>query len=852
MFRVRRSASSRPLHGRMIRRVWIVCLGAAAALCAVAKVYAQDDLDWLLESEAQSQNGAREPAPSATTAPPPAGHEAQPGAEAGSTNEESAPVETIPVPTHDAAREDAPSAERTPRSRLVEEIVVTAQKREENLQDVPISIQAFSGAKLDAMGISDQTDLQRVTPGLNITAQVSYVVTFLRGVGTDAVTAADPSVATYIDGVYFPFASNLAQNFGAVERIEVLKGPQGTLFGRNATGGAISILTKKPDFDKASGELLFSSDSFTRMIRGYGNLPLTDNLALNASAVTSTFENYYSGTRGNPPTGFPDDETEGFRIKARWRPFDDLDLQVAMFRLELHGGAANIAFNAQPSTLGTLQGIQPQPGTHGEIDARAYTQTDANTVYYGNLEYNAPWFDIRFIASDQRMDTAGIRDFDGSPQAISTFDTPSQYIDAQSYELQLLSNGEWGPDWLTWILGGYYFEGINGFEILNFIVNGISTEQGTLGPLALPDALRDLLAMAQSTPTGALSLTGLIGTDSRALFAQTTFSFTDWLGLTLGARYQIEERYIFDSSVGLDNGDGTRTELIDNTNRATDSDGNPYPARDTRKTFSPKVSLDLRPFDDDTLIYLSWQRALKAATYNTVAIYDQPDYVKPEEIAAWELGAKTSLFDGLLRLNGAVFDYDVANLQQAFISLFAGGVISFQNAGQARIRGVDFDGVLVLFPSLVDDLALAGGAAWLDATYEDFTNAAGFDEAGTFSQNNDFSGNQVIRSPKFTGTASLSKTWAFPGGPFEAAFDAYYTDDFFYEPSNRQATLQESYWLYGARLSYLYERLNLRLTAGVRNLTDEFYTNGIFVTDYGVQPSIAQPRSYGLQLLWNF
>jgi iron complex outermembrane recepter protein len=627
----------------------ILCVGAHAPALAV-----DDGLDFLFRDADQEERGApAEPeadrGSTSESAPAGSAGEASSDARAGSAAGNAAELDVIPLPQPEP--EQTPSARRTT-SRMVEEVVVTAQKREENLQDVPISVQAFSGEKLDAMGITDQTDLQRVTPGLNITAQVSYVVTFLRGVGTDAVTAADPSVATYIDGIYFPFASNLAQNFGAVERIEVLKGPQGTLFGRNATGGAISIHTKKPDFDEAFGELLLSADTYTQMARFYGNLPVTDNFALNASVVTSRFDNYYSGTRGNPPTAIPDDDTQGFRVKLRWRALDDLEFQLAMFRLELHGAAANIAFNARPSTLGTLQGIEPQPGTHGEIDAPAYTQTDANTVYYGNLEYNAPWFDFKIIASDQRMDTAGIRDFDGSPQPISTFDTPSQYIDARSLELQLLSNGEWGPEWLTWILGGYYFEGVNGFEILNFIINGISTEQGTVGPLALPEALRNLLTMAQGTPSGALSLTGLIGTDSRAVFAQATTRITDWLDLTVGGRYQIEERYIFDSSVGLDNGDGTRTELIDNTDRATDSNGDPYPADDTRKTFSPKLSLDLRPFGDDTLLYLSWQKALKAATYNTVAIYDQPDYVKPEEITALELGAKTSLFDGLLRLNG--------------------------------------------------------------------------------------------------------------------------------------------------------------------------------------------------------
>ena len=186
-------------------------------------------------------------------------------------------------------------------SRLLEEVVVTAQKRQENVQDVPISMQAFSGEKLDALGITDQVDLQRITPGLNVTEQVSYTITFLRGIGTDATIAADPSVATYIDGIYYPFASNLAQNFGAVERIEVLKGPQGTLFGRNATGGAIAIHTKNPEFDGFSGEALAEVGSFgSSQGRLHVNVPIVDDVALSATAIYSTTDGYYEGRHGNP------------------------------------------------------------------------------------------------------------------------------------------------------------------------------------------------------------------------------------------------------------------------------------------------------------------------------------------------------------------------------------------------------------------------------------------------------------------------------------------------------------------------------------------------------------------------
>src|SRR5690606_2882915 len=149
------------------------------------------------------------------------------------------PLPTIPL-AHDQSAGQPPR--RRPASRLVEEIVVTAQKREENLQDVPISIQACSADQLDAGGLMTVRDLALATPSLQFTELASYSLIYLRGVGTDMfVASADPSVATYIDGLYFPSSHSMAQSFGALERVEALKGPPGTLFGRNSTGGATSV-----------------------------------------------------------------------------------------------------------------------------------------------------------------------------------------------------------------------------------------------------------------------------------------------------------------------------------------------------------------------------------------------------------------------------------------------------------------------------------------------------------------------------------------------------------------------------------------------------------------------------------
>ena len=741
----------------------------------------------------------------------------------------------------------------TSRNRMLEEVVVTAQKREQSIQDIPISIQAFSGEQLDAMGIEDQTDLQKITPGLNITTQVSYVITFLRGIGTDAFLSADPSVATYIDGIYFPFASNLAQQFGSVERIEVLKGPQGTLFGRNATGGAISIHTKEPEFDSFYGDVTGRVGSFDKqMLRFYANVPVTDDLAFNISAVRAESDNYYKGTVGTPPRSIPRDESTGVRAKIRWQPGENWDIRLAATRLVFEGGGSNIAYTTEPSALAATAGVEPQTGYRGALDYNVYTETDPNDVVYGSVLYNAPWFDVKLLGSKQKMDTAGSRDFDGSPRALSAFDTPDQFIESESAEIQLLSNGETGPSWLEWILGGYYYAGISGFAALDFYLGGIDVNNGTLLGLSLPLGLGELLGDIAPLPNGPLRMVGLVGTNSVAAFGQATISVTDWLNVTLGLRHQDEERYIEKSTSGLLLTDGSTLPLLDNTNNATDSDGNPYPATDVTRSLSPKVSIEMRPFDSDVMLFVSWQEAIKASTYNSVSIYDSADYVKPEEIVAYEMGMKSTFRQGQVRFNAAAFYYEVDNLQQQFVSFFEGGVVALQNAGASEIYGAEIDGLVQLFPSLIDDLVLTGGISYLHARYEDFSDASGYNEAGVFSNTNDFSGSQIIRSPDFTVAASLSKTWGVPGGTLEAAADYYYTDDFFFEPGNRKLSMQEAYDTIDARISYDYLAWDLRTTLSVYNLTDERYTNGIFVTDFGVQRTIAPPRAYGLQVKWSF
>jgi len=271
-------------------------------------------------------------------------------------------LETIPL----AAEAPAPVETARPTSRLIEEIVVTAQKREEAIHDVPISIQAFTADKLDVLGVRDVQNLPLITPGLTVTTQVAYTSTYIRGVGSDAFLLADPSVATYYDGIYQPFPNGLVQDFGAIERVEVLKGPQGTLFGRNAVGGAINIINRAPNLDEfeLSIQTSYETHSMSKT-RGYVSIPLFGMAAISLSGVYNDGEYHVDGTAAGKP--LPNIRAKGGRVQLRVQPAEWMELQLTGFKVENDGPTTSYTPNAHPyAVLGAV--IPRQDPYAGAVD----------------------------------------------------------------------------------------------------------------------------------------------------------------------------------------------------------------------------------------------------------------------------------------------------------------------------------------------------------------------------------------------------------------------------------------------------------------------------------------------------
>lgn len=740
--------------------------------------------------------------------------------------------------------QDSADEPRKSRSRLIEEVVVTATKRAENVQDIPVSVSAFSGDMLSAMGVDDPTDLQAVTPGLTYNSATGFSIIYLRGVGSDAFLMADPSVATYIDGIYYPFASGLAQSFGKVERIEVLKGPQGTLFGRNTTGGAISITSETPDFEEVYGSVDASYGSFnSKKVAGLINTPVTDWFATSLALFYNESGQYYTFDPESTQQNMDVERAAGGRLKLKFA-YEDYDLLLAAVKIRQSGYNTTLAGNTRASDQTIAAGGESQPRDYTiSVDSPLNFNIDSEVVF-GEVNAYFDSLDVKLLASHQTLENFGQSDFDGTNASIVAFEAPL-FADVKTAELQFISNeGSWGSDWLEWI-GGFYFIDSTAGLLPRFGAAGGG--QGNVGPVPIGDLLGE---PGQQLPvpalTGvALNLQGILDTDSWAAFFQTTFTINDWTELTVGGRYQYEERYVVASSTGIENADGSTTPLFD---WANDGEG----IRDVEsENFSPKVAVNLRPLDD-LLVFFSWQKGFKSGTFNTINITDDIDYAEEENVESYELGAKYTSPSGNLVLNTAVFYTELENIQVQFSSLEAGGTVTFDNAGAGRIQGIDFDSRLILLPSLTDDLVLTLSGAYLDAVYTDYRDGLGFDEdTGAYQDGQDFTGNRMVRTPEYTATLALSKTLMFDPGPLELTVDGYYNSGYAYLPQNT-VFLEEEYHLINARASFWIEEWDFRMTASVKNLGDTTYAYSQFPNDYGRLEALAPPRNYSFAVQWNF
>lgn len=670
------------------------------------------------------------------------------------------------------------------------EIIVTAQRRSERLQDVPISITALSAATMDAHNVTSIQDLSASVPGLTFSVLGPAGTPFIRGVGSDLGNPSDePSVATYIDGVYIASPFSNYNDFNNIDHIEVLKGPQGTLFGVNATGGVIQVLTRSPsqtpEIDASVGYANYATTSGSV----YANTPLSDRVAFNIAAQIT------------------DQETGWGRNVITDREID---------KLKEYSFRSKLLFNLDDATsmwLAADYALRSTPGLNFE---RPYGFNSA--PFGGPIWTLPPYHELTDTIEDMDLMTMGASfhiDHDFGDMRISSItayrrawgtdyfnDVPGTTLDILTANLQLLQHDfsqeihllSPADSKVQWLIGTFYLDNTGGYDPIEEL-------GAVLSPLTYLDTY------------------GYIRDHAISLFGQTTFDVYDSTKLTLGLRYTHEKQILWQNYF---------------TNF-----GQLYPQNNATQTFdkpSWRVALD-HAFLPDVSGYVSYNRGIKAGGWDTISSPNTPGY-KPETLDAYETGTKTEFLDHRVRFNTAAFWYQYKDLQ---LSHQQNGSSITANAASARIRGLEVE--LDVVP--MQNLTLNLGAAYTNGVYTSFPNANAYasDGAGTIIN---ASGNTMMRTPRETGSAGADYAIPTASGTYTVSVLSVYSSKFFWGPDDRLA--QGAYGLLNASLRWVSsdEHLNVKLWG--KNLTDKLYETSGTENGFGDLLIYAPPRTYGVTL----
>ena len=629
------------------------------------------------------------------------------------------------------------------------DIIVTAQRRAQRLQDVPIAVAAISATGLARAGVSDLTQIDVAVPGLKITNNNGLIAPRLRGIGSTATgPGVENSIAIYVDGVYFGSTAASLLSLNNVERVEVLKGPQGTLFGRNATGGLLQVITRTPT-ETPQAEFNVSYGNYKAIT---ANAYIAGGIANHvAMDLAIQYAHQGDGWGRNLGTGNPVytvDHDFAARSKLVFTPSADTTVTLT-------GDYSSTDNTLNAVTL--LEGTRAFPtGPVATYPGRWDTNTNRDAFTRGwqaggalTIRQALGATTLTSITAYRKSRYTRAFDFDltTNPQPNPVPALPYRYFELPqpdrqfSQELQLASAGSGA---FTWVLGAYYYNARGGYD------PAIFTFEAPFGPVA---------------PQGqVVEITSAVKTESIAGFAQGTLALGARTNLTLGGRFTHETKGIVGSQ---------RRYLIPSGVAAPIAAITPQPDVTIDK-FSWRASLD-HHVTDDVMAYASFNRGFKSGGFAAGAPGDKG--YQPEELDAYEVGIKSQLFDRRLTLNLAGFHYKYTNIQ--IQSVTASGTIT-TNGPSARINGIDLDASL----RISDAFSLSGGATLVDDKFGTYDNALiGTTIGGTGQVVGSATGNrlplasrlQLSVSPQYTvrladgGKIDLSGSYAYNSGWYSEA-----------------------------------------------------------------------------------
>ena len=746
-------------------------------------------------------------------------------------------------------------------SEILEELVVTARRREEGLQNAPIAISAYTGETLEYRGVTKLDEITRFVPNLTIENNPSFggasnsAAIYIRGIGQkEFLPTSEPGVGLYVDGVYIARSVGAILDLIDIERLEVLRGPQGTLFGRNTIGGAINITTVTPEpGDEFGGEIGAAYGTDDRInLRGALNIPMGDTLAARVSVASFQQDGYVDRSDG---IDLGNDDTITGRLAVAWRPSDRLSLD---FRLDatrdkengpamellgidftdlsqLNGLVAAVpppmAFvhNITTAAVGPGQpcaatdaagnGITSNPnspncydnryvGKDGKNDGTAPARSESDVLgLSADISYEInDNLTLRSITAWRDLDSEFARDGDHSPHRISQFqDTLEQTQFTQ--ELQLLGTYER----MNWIAGIYYFaEDGDNENTLDFTISNFRSG-------------------------------GEFDNKSMAAFAQLTYDFTDQLHLTVGGRYTDESKKFHPDQVIYQNYYAGISQVLPPGHPLAALDA-PFLQAGTRilpdlekeleiNEFTPMVNLSY-DFADNIMAYATYSEGFKSGGFTqrvfppvippftappgTPDIDLIPTY-DPEFVDVYELGFKSTLLDGRMRFNGAIFHTDYDDLQ---VQVFDSVAPVTENIGSASIDGVELE--MQTAPG--DGWLVEASLSWLDA---------GYDEIGTdltlIGSDNEFE-----RVPEWASSVGVSKEFMLNDmGSLVVRVDWSYRDDTYNDAYNTEILKTDAYHLWDASVRWTNTQEDLSVILSGRNLGDEeFLVTGVYGTAF--------------------
>lgn len=704
-----------------------------------------------------------------------------------------AEAQTAPPPSTDRTSADA---------EVPGDIIVTATRREQALQDVPIAVTALGGDALASARVNSTADLMQQVPNLNITSQVGAMVVYLRGVGQLSTNPGqEPSVATYVDGVYQPTVFGALMSLSNVERVEVIKGPQGTLFGRNATGGLINVVTRDPSQELEANLLVSHGNYETVKLAGYVAGGVAPNIAADLSIY---YYNQDEGVGRNVTTDRRLDGTRNFNIRSKV-VVDATETTRIRLTGDYSSNRSSVGNNLAILPGSTGFGAAALPGFYDVQNSVDPLNKNRTWQISGRIDQEFEPFDVVSITSYTHNKDREIEDADSAPAPIlnAIF---SQRTRIFTQELQLVSKK---GSALTWIVGAYYF---------NSLAKGTPTGIGLYG-----------LAFGG----GGVQSRGSLKTKSIAVFGEATYEILPKLNLTLGGRYTSDRKVLSGFTDSVDaNGAVVATVPIPG-------------AKETFKKPTYRAILDYH-FTDDVMGYLSYSRGFKSGGFDTA--FPTGIAVKPEVLDAIEAGLKMELFDRRLKFNVAAFHYDYKDLQLPILVPPASQITV--NAANSKVDGVDLDGSF----TFLENLYVNFGFGYLDSRYSDFTQAPCVvrnPDGSTSGFVCDVSGNTLIHAPKTT--YNIGGTYSLPTTVGDFTLTASYSRQAksFFDVDNR--LFQPAYGLLNGQLGWTSGNGQFSVIGYVENLTNKKYTIAQYVQAGFPDRYVAgKPRMYGVELRGKF